>query len=182
MKRFAGFAVLVALLAFPGAATAQETAGNASVSTAEAAEKLALSNRFIALLQTDQFSDMYSQMMTSMMSSRGGMTEERSAALGRALSRVSEEMFPRLFSVMAPIYADIFSLDELRTLVAFYESDVGQSMMRKSYAAAPRITEAMTALMPELMSDMVDIMCDETGCTDEERARRRAAVAPVPAP
>lgn len=170
MRLIAGLTMSLLLAAAPLDVMAQEAVAQESVAGDDATERLALSNRFIALIQTDQMSVMFSQMMTTMIPDRQGMTAERSAALQRAMARMSADMFPRLFAVAAPIYAETFSLEELRGLVAFYESDIGQSMMKKGYEAGPRMTAAMMDILPELRNDMADAMCEELSCTAEQRA------------
>ena len=180
MRIIAGLTLPLLLAAAPMNAVAQEAAAQEvaaaeAVADVDAAERLALSNRFIALMQTDQMSATFSQMMGIMVPDGPGMTAERSAGLQRAMTRMSTEMFPRLFAIMTPIYADIFSLEELRGLVAFYESDIGQSMIRKSQEAGPRAAAAMMAILPEIRRDMAVVMCEEMGCTDAQRARMAGA-------
>jgi hypothetical protein len=82
-----------------------------------------------------------------------------------------------MFEAVAPVYADIFTLEELQALVAFYQSDVGRSMMSKSYAAAPRIATAIQGILPELMADMGDQLCNRFECTPEQRREVKAAMA-----
>ncbi|MBX9617350.1 MAG: DUF2059 domain-containing protein [Caulobacteraceae bacterium] len=158
------------LVAAPLNAMAQEPAVTSAATDSEDAERLALANRFIVLMQTDQMAAMFSQMMGAMSANIPGMTAERSAGLQRTNERIFSQMMPRIFEIQAPIYADIFTLDELQGMVAFYESDIGKSMIRKSYEAGPRMTAALMAIMPELMGDVADALCDETGCPDEIRA------------
>jgi hypothetical protein len=172
MKRLiAAFVIVSALLAGPLAAHAEPMPRD------EAAVRLELSRRFIAALQTDQMSSMITQMTTSLTSPQEGLSDAQTQALRRAMATATDEMMSRLFDAMAPIYADIFTLEELNGLVGFYESDIGRSLMAKSYAAAPRVTAVMTAMMPEIMHGMVDTMCKELGCTAQEREQMDAAMA-----
>ena len=181
MKRLiCGGLILVALMAGPLSAHAEGASTGASAPTVvrdEDAVKLELARRFIAVMQTDQLGAMIGQMTTSMAPTKDGMSQEESDAMRRAIQRAAGEMMPRMFDAMAPIYADIFTLEELTGLLEFYESDIGRSMMRKSYAAAPRLTEAMTAMMPQLMRDMGNTMCKELSCTAQQRAQMQEAMA-----
>jgi hypothetical protein len=171
--------VFGALLAGPMAAQAEGAAPEPAPAAVrdEATAKLRLARRFIAAIQTDQMGAMLGQMTTAMTPPRAGMSQAESDAVRSAIQRAGEQMLPRMFDAMAPIYADIFTMEELNGLVDFYESDIGRSMIQKSYAAAPRMTQAMMAMMPELMHDMADTMCKELDCTAEERARMDAAMA-----
>lgn len=158
----------------------------------EAAVRLDLSKRFIAALQTDQMTTMMAQMSTSLTPARPGLSPERTEAVNRATAAAIGSMMPRMFDAMAPIYADIFTLEELTGLVNFYESDLGQSMMAKSYLAGPRISAVVMGMMPDVMKGMAEAVCKELACTAEERARIDASLAeagygggstaPAPAP
>lgn len=139
--------------------------------------KLDLANRFIAAIQTDQMSAMMSQMTLSLTPPREGQTAAENDALRQAMTETTDVMMTRLFDAMAPIYADIFTLEELTGLVAFYESDIGRSMMTKSYAATPRVTALVQAMMPEMVRDMAHSMCDQLSCNEAERASMNAALA-----
>ncbi|WGM48665.1 hypothetical protein KOAAANKH_03571 [Brevundimonas sp. NIBR10] len=146
----------------------------------EAAVRLELSRRFIAAIQSDQMGAMLGQMTVAFTPPAEGLSDEQQAALRRATAAATAQMSTRLFDAMAPIYADIFTLEELSGLVAFYESDIGRSMMTKNYAAAPRITEVVVGMMPEMMQGMADSICKDLGCTAEERAQMDAAIAASP--
>ncbi|HEX8470147.1 MAG TPA: hypothetical protein VF633_03460, partial [Brevundimonas sp.] len=108
--------VLAALTVGPLSAHAEGTSANVPASTAvrdEAAVKLELARRFIAVMQTDQLGAMIGQMTTSMTPTKDGMSQDESDAMRRAIQRAAGEMMPRMFDAMAPIYADIFTLEEL---------------------------------------------------------------------
>ncbi|CAN5282260.1 hypothetical protein BH10PSE1_BH10PSE1_34730 [soil metagenome] len=169
-RLIAAFLCIAALLAGPMAAAAEPMRD-------EAAVRLSLSRRFIAALQSDQMATMLGQMSVAFTPPAEGMTDEQQAALQRATLAAITQMTTRMFDAIAPIYADIFTLEELTGLVAFYESDIGRSMMTKSYAAAPRITEVVMGMMPEMMRGMADSRCKDLGCTAQERARMDAAIA-----
>ena len=169
MKRLIGGLILAFALLTAPAAMAETT----DVS----AEKLVLANKFIALIQGDQLGASLGQMTAMMMPESNTMSAEQAAEFQAAMAEVTAGMMPRMFEAMAPIYADIFTLEELQALVAFYQSDVGRSMISKSYAAAPRMAEAMQAIMPELMADMGDRLCNRLECSPEERREMKTAMA-----
>lgn len=172
-RLIAVFLCFAALMASPMTAQAEPMRD-------EAAVRLSLSRRFIAALQSDQMATMLGQMSVAFTPPAEGLTDEQRNALQRATVNATTQMTTRLFDAMAPIYADIFTLEELTGLVAFYESEIGRSMMAKSYAAAPRITEVVMGMMPEMMQGMADSMCKDLGCTAQERAQMDAAIAASP--
>jgi len=182
---------LITLLICVSALFAGPTIAHAGPMRDEAAVRLSLSRRFIDALQADQMATMIGQVTTTFAPPAEGLTDDERAAIQRATTAMTTEMTSRLLDAMAPIYADIFTLEELNALVAFYESDIGRSMMAKSYAAAPRITAVVMEMMPEMVRTMVDSMCKDLGCSAQERARMDAALAaagygdaaaPAPAP
>lgn len=168
---------LIAVLLCLGALLAGPMMAHAEPMRDEAALRLSLSRRFIDALQADQMATMLGQVTATLSPPTEGLTDEEAAAIRRATTAMTTEMTGRLLDAMAPIYADIFTLEELNGLVAFYESDIGRSMMAKSYAAAPRITAVVMEMMPEMVQTMVDSMCKDLGCTTQERARMDAAIA-----
>ncbi|WP_425984379.1 DUF2059 domain-containing protein [Brevundimonas sp. TWP1-2-1b1] len=141
------------------------------------AEKLALANKFIALIQGEQMGAALGQMTAMMMPQSDTMSAEQAAEFREVMSEATASMLPRMFEAVAPIYADIFTLEELEALVDFYQSDVGRSMMSKSYEAAPRIATAIQGVMPELMADLGDQLCNRFECTPEQRREVKAAMA-----
>jgi len=169
MKRLIGGLILALTLLTAPAAMAETT----DVST----EKLALANKFIALIQGEQLGASLGQMMAMMMPESTTLSAEQATEVREAMAEATASMLPRMFEVSAPIYADIFTLEELQALVAFYQSDVGRSLMSKSYAAAPRIATAIQGIMPELMADMGDQMCNRLECSPEQRREMKAAMA-----
>lgn len=169
--------LIIALLFASAVFASPMAASAASLPRDEAQVRLDLSRRFIAALQTDQMTAMIGQVSTSLTPPRAGLTQAQTEAVDRAMVEMTEQMMSRLFDAMAPIYADIFTLEELTGLVAFYESDIGQSMMTKSYAAAPRITAVVLEMMPDIMSGIADSMCKELGCTAKQRADIDAGIA-----
>ena len=82
-----------------------------------------------------------------------------------------EEILPEYFDHLAGIYAAEFSHEELRALVDFYESPVGQVIVRKSGMLAARTEELMNWLMPRYDAEIQRLRCERFGC--EERPAPR---------
>jgi len=143
----------------------------------DGAARLALANKFVSLMQGEELGAALGQMTSMMMPAElEGMSEDEAAKFRAVMGEVTARMMPRMFEAMAPIYADIFTLEELQALVDFYQSDVGRSMVTKSYQAAPRLAEAVQAIMPEIMAEMGNVLCDEFECTAEQRREMKAAM------
>ena len=137
----------------------------------DAAHRLQLAERFIELMQVDQMGEMMQGLASSMVPPH----EQR--FLTDALSDAVGQLTPRIFEAMAPIYAEIFTLQELQDLVAFYESPTGVALVSKSYEALPQITAAVNGIMPEILNDMATNLCASLECSQEELRQMKAEIA-----
>jgi hypothetical protein len=172
-------AALLSVGVMPAPVLAEDQSAPAPATTQAKADalKLQLANRFIAAMQTEQMGEMISQMsMTLTPEGLEEASDDELAEYREVVGDMAARMMPRIFDAMAPIYADIFTVEELRALVDFYESDIGQSMMTKTYAAAPRMAEAMQVVMPAIMADMAAAMCERFECSAEELREMKAAM------
>ncbi|MGQ2990612.1 MAG: DUF2059 domain-containing protein [Brevundimonas sp.] len=182
MRRFC-LVLMAALLSFACPAAAQTTAPAAppAASSKDAALKMQLANRFITLIQGEQMGEMMGQMVNSFMDDElEGLSGQEVADYRAAMNEVMRRMMPQLFDAIAPVYADIFTVEELRGLVAFYESDLGRSLIAKSYEAGPRMSEAIQAAMPAILSDMAVVVCDQLKCSAEELREMKAQMRAAP--
>ena len=105
-----------------------------------------------------------------------GMTGAERLAFDEVMAEVMQSTMTRMVDGMVAVYADIYTYEELAALVAFYESPVGRSIMEKAPLATPYIVELMNEIMPDMMRQMVDGMCDRMECTAEERRQAHRQV------
>ena len=151
----------VLIFATPSIAAAQD---------AERAERLALAERAIDAMQGDQMAEMVHQMGQAFPPPNiANMTGDVRVAYDEVMAEASANMMRRMLEGMGGIYADLFTREELLAMVAFYESPVGQSILTKSMAATPQIIELTRTLMPGMMREVINGMCDRLGCTPQER-------------
>jgi hypothetical protein len=143
----------------------------------DSAERLALARRFIATMQVEELDQMISAMMQDVVAD---MPVEKGEVDPQTFERVmissTTRMVERMLEAMAPVYAEVMTAEELRALVAFYESDIGQSSVRRMYEAAPRMTEVMTEMMPTLAREMMTDLCGALSCTADELREAKAAM------
>lgn len=132
--------------------------------------RLALAERAFQAMQADQMAD---QMMVIMQAvpqpELEGMTAAERLAFDEVMAEVMQTTMNRMFDGMTEVYADIYTYEELEALVVFYESPIGRSIMEKAALATPHIIELMNEILPDMMRQMVDGMCDRLECTAEER-------------
>ena len=168
MRRLILAVLAIVFIAAPVAASAQDGARYARV---------ALAQRAVQAMQGEQLAAMAHQMtMAFPPSELEGMSGEERVVFDEVMAEVSVTIMERVLAGTAVIYADIFTQEELEAMVAFYESPMGQSILTKTYAATPQMIELVRSIMPEIMTDMVDRLCDRTGCTAQEREAARREV------
>ena len=166
LRFFTGLCAALAVLAAPLSASARD----------EASERLDLAYRFVALMQVEDMAKAMEESFIGLFPATEGMDPDDARAVEETMSEMMQEYMPALFKAMAPVYADIFTLEELRALVAFYESDVGRSMVRKSYEAAPRIGVVAQTVLPPVLERAMDRLCDRLECSAQERQEMKSAL------
>ena len=166
LRLITGLCAALALLGAPLAAQARD----------EATERLDLAHRFVALMQAEDMGEALGQSLGGLFPSIEDLPPAEARAVEETMSEMMQDYMPALFKAMAPVYADIFTLEELRALVAFYESDVGRSMVRKSYEAMPRITAVSQDVLPAVLSRAMDRLCDRLECSAQQRQAMKAEV------
>lgn len=162
MKYIAIAALLLSSVAV-GPVAARQVAAPA-VQTEPSPQAVALTRRYLAAMRVD---DSLKPMMNSMMSamldqqikSRRDLTPEQQKLAQKAISDALVEtldagMLDRIFEVMIPSIARVFSESELRAMVDFYESPVGQSIIGKMPAYGEASSAAVVAIMPEMQADL----------------------------
>lgn len=91
---------------------------------------------------------------------------------------MSEKFVPKLIELSVPIYASIYTDDELEAMASFYESPVGQSVLAKTAQVAPKVAQATRQLLPELTADLTKEvfreLCTRTNCLQPPAAIPKA--------
>jgi len=144
-------------------------------------DRLALAERAITAMQGEQMAAMVNE-MNQAFPPRGvdDMTGEVRIAYDEVMAEVSANVMQRLLAGMGELYADLFTVEELTAMVEFYESQIGQSILTKSYAATPQIIEMVQALLPDMVRDVINGMCDRLECTPQGRREAlRGAMAEI---
>lgn len=161
MRRLVSVLFAIGLLCAPAVAAAQDEGRE---------QRLALAERAIQASQADQMAD---QMLAIMQAfprpSLDRMTPQERIALDEVMAETMDTMMIRMVEGMTGVYADLFTLEELEAMAVFYESPIGQSIITKSMQATPQIIELVRALMPDMMRQMVNGMCDRLECSPAER-------------
>ena len=159
MKRFAAI-VMGAMIGLAGGLAQAQTSAPAAPPAAAVASKAtpatrALAERYFEAVHYDQLlSQMMKSMMPAMVDAMRKQSPSVTEAQGKIISDValesSLEMVRRMKAPMLDAVAEVFTEQELRDLVAFYEAPTGQALLAKS----PELTQRMMQQMPTIMGDM----------------------------
>jgi hypothetical protein len=154
-------------------------AAQASAQTADtAAEKTKLAGELVAASGgADQLNRTMGVIYTQMRSLFDQTADPKARRIGAlVIDRMQAEMTamaPKMVDVTASIYASDLTEDELRSLLAWQESAVGQSIAKKM----PQIArESIMQMMPmiqqaiqNMRADVLDEVCKEQQCTADQR-------------
>jgi hypothetical protein len=162
----AGALAGVALIGPP--ARARETP---QAATAPTARQLELTRRYIDLTMTDQFEDAIRQMIIDQAAmdpaARDLPAEDRQFLVDLA-AELTTDMIPKMLDEMVPVYARTFTEAELEALIAFYDTEMGRTILEKTMVAMPEATRATLSVMPQLMDKMAARICQHYGCEPGE--------------
>ncbi len=149
------------------AARAQDT----QQATAPSARQLALTRRYVELMMSEQFEDVIRAMVAGEAAlDREAQTlpEEDRRFLIDLTAELTADMIPQMLEEMIPIYARAYTEAELEALIAFYDSEMGRSIIAKTMEAMPTANQAAMSVLPQLMEKMAARLCQHYGCAPGE--------------
>lgn len=143
----------------------------AQAADAPSARKLELSRRYLDLMMTDQFEGVIHQMLGEEFANDADMQSlpdaDRRFIIGLT-AELTTDMVPQMIAEMVPVYANIFTEEELVALVEFYDSPMGRSIAEKSVQVMPEANRAVMAVVPQMLEKMATRMCQHYGCSPAE--------------
>ena len=137
---------------------------------APSAEKVALVKRYFAAIHFEQMmsgivDQMTPAMMAQMRKTQPNITDAEFQAATEAVSESTNEFLKKVTEASIPVYADIFTVEELTKMDEFYETPVGQSIMAKVPEASQKLMPVVMTLMPEFQADVAKRMCSKIDCS-----------------
>lgn len=179
-----------ALLGATVPATAVQAAEAPQASTAPSPRRVELARRYLDLLMTDQFEGMVHQMITAEFANDAdvqSMPAEDRRFIIDLTAELTNDMVPQMIAEMAPVYAAVFTEEELVALVAFYDTPMGRSIAAKNIQVMPEAERAVMSVVPQMLEKMAARLCQHYGCTPAEldelrRGMREGLAAEAPAP
>lgn len=138
---------------------------------APSARQLELSRQYLNLMMTDQFEDVIHQMLGDQMASdqsMQGVPDEDRRFLIDLTAELTGDMVPLMIAEMVPVYAALFTEEELQALVGFYDTPLGRIIADKTVQVMPEANRAVMAVIPQMLEKMATRMCQHYGCTPAE--------------
>ncbi len=144
------------------------------------AERQDLALRYFRIMHMDtqmkRVADMVSSIMVDQVLSEQskGSDADKSKASEIVRSVLAEslgDIEPQYEQAASGVIATTFTTEELRALVNFYESPVGESIISKQSQLAAPLSQAMKALLPQMKSAMRRHLCEKIGCGAAPSAR-----------
>ncbi|WP_297511492.1 DUF2059 domain-containing protein [uncultured Caulobacter sp.] len=139
----------------------------ASTAHAEpSAKALALTRRMVAAMHIEEtmtpvMRSIVAQEYQMAVAQEKGLTEQQRSQLSGAMIETMDEilaggLMSDIMEKLVPAYAAVYTEDELQALVDFYESPIGQRVLRKMPQLGPAATKAMAEITPKLQAEMTE--------------------------
>jgi len=176
MKRLAVLAAAAALCLTGGAAQARQASPPTAAASTATPETRALAARYFEAIHYDKLlgqmmEQMVPVMVQTMRKQTPSLTDEQSRLVSEIVIESTREMTDKMKAPMIDAVAEVFTEQELRDLVAFYEAPSGQALIAKTPELTQKMMAQMPAIMAEMQGKMLQKLCAQLSCA-----------APPPAP
>jgi hypothetical protein len=169
------FVVMAALcglaLAAAPALAAESVPAPAPAAAAPSAHALELARRYMTAMHMDRtmrgmFEGMLPALSDKLAASQGSqLTPEFRRAIGEVVTDwMIGEQLPKMAEAQVKILAEVYSEDELAAMANFYESPVGQAIVRKLPAAAARSGEIFKTVDLLTKQQLMERVCKKIDC------------------
>ncbi|WP_374600055.1 DUF2059 domain-containing protein [Brevundimonas sp.] len=145
-------------------------------SSQPSARQLELTRQYINLLMTDQLEGAIREMVGDEMAndtSAPALPAEDRRFILDLTAEMTTDMVPLMVQEMVPVYAAVFTEEELMALIAFYDNPLGRSIADKSIIVMPEANRAIMSVVPQMLEKMALRMCQHYQCTPEELEEMR---------
>lgn len=150
--------------------------GQQAASSQPSARQLELTRQYINLLMTDQLEGAIREMVGDEMAndtSAPALPAEDRRFILDLTAEMTTDMVPLMVQEMVPVYAAVFTEEELLALIAFYDNPLGRSIADKSIIVMPEANRAIMSVVPQMLEKMALRMCQHYQCTPEELEEMR---------
>ena len=110
----------------------------------------------------------------------GATAPEAKQRMTAVMDSMVNTFMPKLFDEMAGFYATDFTEDQLKGILAFYQSPTGQALKKKAPLVAQQIGVTMVKLIPKMQLSVLEKVCATTECTAQQQQQLAALKQSVP--
>jgi hypothetical protein len=169
MNKLLSSVAAAAFLFMAAGAHAAEPAAPAAASDTIPPAKQALLQRLDKAMNFDGMMGQMAQgmipaMVDAQRKADPAMTDAQAKEINDVVIMVLVKYAPRMKAAMFKVYADVFTEDELKSLVEFYESPNGQAVLHKLPLVMQQYMPAIYAMVPDLQADVRAEMCKRHSC------------------
>ena len=132
--------------------------------TPPSAEQTRLAERYLRLVQTEQMGKFITEMIDQQMAGDGQSGADERDFMRRQGAPAIRRMIESVMRQLAPVVAEIHTEAELRALIAFYETPLGQSIALKQLELGVRQEQLMMPALNEMMTSLMTKYCAEFDC------------------
>jgi hypothetical protein len=107
-------------------------------------------------------------------------TPEAKQRIAAAMDAMAKSYLPQMFEELAGYYAADFTEEQLKSILAFYQSPTGQALRANAPVLSQQIGGSMVRLMPKLQLSVLDKVCSETECSPQQQQQLAALKQAIP--
>ena len=102
------------------------------------------------------------------------MSEEQTRLFLKVSGEATTQYLNKMMDRSATVYAEVYTLDELKYMVSFYEDPRGKAMIEKMPLVMEKASQIAVSLMPEFQDDLMKRMCEVTDCKAPKATKPKA--------
>jgi len=136
-------------------------------------ERLALAREMFTMMHLDTaMRGVFSSALNSMPVAVAGNSQNSARAheFIKSYSAAMDADFPLIVNDMVQVYAQVFTVQELRDTLAFYRTPSGQAALNKMPIVMQQLMPLVVKTMPRVFAAAESDFCGREVCTEAERA------------
>lgn len=133
------------------------------------ARRSALSRELIDLSAGPNFMKEFERVIGEQLTGIDQKGGEEAAWVRTNIPPMLNRMVVRLMDDMVPVYAELFTEEELRAQIDFYRSPIGRAVAAKSIPLGVGVQEAQTGVLSSFMTELESKYCARFDCGESEQ-------------
>ena len=134
---------------------------------AAVARRSDLSRELIGLSVGPNFAKEFERTMVAQMNGIGDKAGEESAWVRANMPPMMSRMLARVMEEMVPVYATIYTEEELRAQIDFYRTPAGRAVAAKTLSLGVALQEAQDNVLTSFMAEFESKYCARFDCGED---------------